>query len=86
MLMYTWVIYDTPDGRRRWSAVAGQPPPRQGAGGYSSEAMAADAVALMDALGWTRAHLVGMSLGGARLRFRVEVLTRHCHSCSGDGG
>jgi pimeloyl-ACP methyl ester carboxylesterase len=52
-------------GRRRWSAVAGQPPPRQGVSGYSSEAMAADAIALMDALGWPRAHLVGMSLGGA---------------------
>ena len=51
--------------RRRWSTVAGKPPPRQGASGYSSEAMAADAVALMDALGWRRAHLVGMSLGGA---------------------
>ncbi|MFH8348985.1 alpha/beta fold hydrolase [Streptomyces sp. NPDC018045] len=32
---------------------------------YTAEDMADDAVAVMDALGWTSAHLLGVSLGGA---------------------
>ena len=33
-------------------------------GGYSSEDMTDDAVAVLDALGWERAHIFGASLGG----------------------
>ncbi len=32
---------------------------------YSTGALAADALALLEHLGWERTHLVGMSLGGA---------------------
>ncbi|HMO08408.1 MAG TPA: alpha/beta hydrolase [Paracoccaceae bacterium] len=32
--------------------------------GYAAEDMASDVLAVMDAQGWDRAHLVGMSLGG----------------------
>ena len=32
---------------------------------YSSDGLAADALALLEHLGWERTHLVGMSLGGA---------------------
>lgn len=35
-----------------------------GAGPFTAEAYAADVVAVLDALGWERAHLVGASLGG----------------------
>lgn len=33
-------------------------------GGYTSEDMADDAIAVLDALGWERAHVFGASLGG----------------------
>ncbi len=33
-------------------------------GGYSSEDMTDDAIAVLDALGWERAHIFGASLGG----------------------
>ena len=33
-------------------------------GGYTSEDMTDDAIAVMDTLGWERAHLLGASLGG----------------------
>jgi len=32
---------------------------------YSTDGLAADALALLEHLGWERTHLVGMSLGGA---------------------
>ncbi|RZD92030.1 alpha/beta hydrolase [Streptomyces albidoflavus] len=37
----------------------------RGAPAYTAEDVADDAVAVMDALGWPSAHLVGVSLGGA---------------------
>jgi pimeloyl-ACP methyl ester carboxylesterase len=33
-------------------------------GAYTSEDMTDDAIAVLDALGWQRAHLFGASLGG----------------------
>jgi pimeloyl-ACP methyl ester carboxylesterase len=37
---------------------------RRTSGGYTAEDMADDAVAVMDALGWDRAHVFGHSMGG----------------------
>ena len=48
--------------RRLWPATGGAPPPRRR--GPTTEAMAEAALGLMDALGWSHAHLTGMSLGG----------------------
>ena len=49
-------------------------------GAYSSEDMADDAIAVLDALGWPRAHIFGASLGGIiaqriALRHPGRVLT-----------
>ncbi|MFJ9468928.1 alpha/beta fold hydrolase [Streptomyces caniferus] len=43
---------------------------------YTAEDMADDAVAVMDALGWRSAHLLGVSLGGAVAQ---RVALRHPH-------
>jgi len=45
-------------GRNPFAALARQ------RGGYTSEDMTDDAVAVLDALGWERAHIFGASLGG----------------------
>lgn len=52
---------------------------------FGIEDMAGDAIAVMDALGWERAHVVGHSLGGLvaqsvalRARGRVKSLTLMC--------
>ena len=61
--------------------------------GYTGDDLAADAIAVLDALGVERAHLVGMSMGGAiaqRLAVdhpeRVDRLTLLCTSPIGTGG
>uniref|UniRef100_A0A7S3WMX9 AB hydrolase-1 domain-containing protein n=1 Tax=Emiliania huxleyi TaxID=2903 RepID=A0A7S3WMX9_EMIHU len=45
-------------------------------GPYSTEAMAEDTIALMDHLGWRRAHIVGFSLGGM-VAMKLASLNRH---------
>jgi pimeloyl-ACP methyl ester carboxylesterase len=63
---------------------------RSGAGPVSVEALAADAAAALDAVGWSSAHVVGFSMGGmvaaelaARRPDRVRSLTL---ACVGPGG
>ncbi len=51
------IRYDHRDTGRSTSYPAGEP-------GYASEALADDAVAILDGYGIDRAHLVGMSMGG----------------------
>lgn len=46
----------------------------QAYGAYRTHLMAADALALMDHLGWRRAHILGMSLGGNY----IHTLFIHC--------
>src|SRR5436309_288829 len=57
---------------------------------YSIEQMADDAAAVLDAAGATRAHVVGMSMGGCiaqelvlRHPARVRTLVLGCTSCGG---
>jgi pimeloyl-ACP methyl ester carboxylesterase len=59
------IRYDHRDTGRSTSFPAGDPP-------YSTEDLAADALGLLDAMGVTRAHIVGLSLGGA-LAQRIAV-------------
>ncbi|HTQ88750.1 MAG TPA: alpha/beta fold hydrolase, partial [Streptosporangiaceae bacterium] len=63
-------------------AAARQRPAATAAAPYRLEDMAGDAVAVLDALGWDRAHIVGASLGGMiaqtlaiRHSSRVRTLT-----------
>lgn len=60
---------------------------------YTMADYADDAAALMDALGWARAHVVGISFGGmvaqhlaVRHPERVDRLVLACTSSGGDGG
>ena len=41
---------------------------------YKTGIMAADVKALMDHLGWQKAHIMGMSLGGGHI-----LITENCH-------
>jgi pimeloyl-ACP methyl ester carboxylesterase len=50
---------DAPTARNPFKGVLGA-----GAAAYSMEDMTDDAVAVLDAVGWSRAHLVGQSMGG----------------------
>ncbi|MEQ1888866.1 MAG: alpha/beta hydrolase, partial [Alphaproteobacteria bacterium] len=60
---------------------------------YTMQEYADDAAALMDALGWTRAHVVGISFGGMvaqhlaiRHPGKVNRLVLGCTSSGGPGG
>lgn len=60
---------------------------------YTMEGYADDCVALMDALGWQRAHVLGVSFGGMvaqhvaiRHPERVDRLVLACTSSGGEGG
>ncbi len=60
---------------------------------YTMADYAADAVALLDAVGWARAHVVGMSFGGMVAQHvaidfpeRVDRLVLGCTSAGGAGG
>ena len=60
---------------------------------YSMQGYADDAAALMDALGWERAHVMGVSFGGMvaqhlalRHPHRIDRLVLACTSCGGAGG
>jgi len=64
-----------------------------GAPGYRSDDLIADALTVLDALGIERAHLVGMSMGGAIVQRiaverpeRVLSITLLCTSPAGSGG
>lgn len=59
-------------------------------GNYTMEMMAKDGIALADRLGWTRHHLVGVSMGGMIAQTfavtapdRVEKLVLGCTHCGG---
>jgi pimeloyl-ACP methyl ester carboxylesterase len=72
------IRYDHRDTGRSSSFPAGHPP-------YSVADLAADALGLLDALGVRRAHIVGLSLGGALAQriavehpARVRTLTLMC--------
>jgi 3-oxoadipate enol-lactonase len=60
---------------------------------YSMQEYADDAAALLDALGWDRAHVMGVSFGGMvaqhlalRHPHRIKRLVLACTSSGGDGG
>lgn len=60
---------------------------------YTMAGYANDAVGLMDALGWERAHVIGISFGGMVAQHlvldhpaRVDRLVLMCTSSGGDGG
>ena len=50
--------FDRPDDQKWWQALLGQGKPP-----YTSDAFVADALAVMDALGWPSAHVAGSSIG-----------------------
>ncbi|MBW8482320.1 alpha/beta fold hydrolase [Actinomadura parmotrematis] len=52
--------FDSPRTESPWKALAGGTKPA-----YTAADMLADALAVMDAVGWTSAHVMGASMGGA---------------------
>lgn len=73
--------FDPVDKPSPWKALAGRVPPA-----YTGRDMIDDAVAVMDAVGWSRAHVMGASMGAAiaqGLAMEYPERVRSLVCCSG---